>query len=476
MTTQEVTCKTKTEKHVLVGFIIALFVVFAIGIIAFKSSNSLRDSSALVSQTFEVLQDIEEIFSLVKDIESAGRGYGLTGNTEILQQFNEAKTMLAAALQSFQQRTADNPVLQKKIASLQLLIDEKIELHQFTIKLRNEKGLQAVAEQVGSLTGKNIMDNIRVQVDKIKTEKSALLKVRLDAEIENTNSSRMVIITFVILQFGLLIFIYYVLSRDISERKRAETVLKEKVEELQRAEEKIKKTLEELARSNIELEQFAYVASHDLQEPLRAVAGYVQLIERKYSDRLNAEALEYIKNSVAGAERMKILINDLLAFSRVGSMGKPFEKVDMNTIFDSVVFGSKARIDKSGAKITRDNLPVIMGDDIQMAQIFQNLIGNSIKFKSGSSSVIHAGVKDNGSEYLFWVKDNGIGIEKEFFEKIFVIFQRLHARNQYPGTGIGLSICMKIVGRHHGKLWVESELGKGATFYFTIPKGGNENG
>jgi len=476
MTIKEVTAKTKVEKQVLAGFIIALLVIFSIGVVAIKNSNNLRDSSDLVLHTLEVLQNTEEIFSLVKDAESGARGYGLTGDTLILQQFNEAKTEIPSAIQALQQLTADSPVQQKNIAALKLLIDEKLEFNSNTVKLRGEKGLQAAVEQVENLRGKNIMDAIRVQIAKIKTVENELLKERLDKEIKNADSSRIITITFIILQFGLMIFIYYILSRDITDRKRAVIALNEKVEDLLRAEEKIEKTLEDLARSNKELEQFAYVASHDLQEPLRAIAGYVQLIERKYSDRLNAEALGYIEHSVAGVERMKVLINALLSFSRVGSMGKPFEQVDLNMVFDSVLFGMKAKIDVSGAKITRDTLPLIMGDDTQMAQLFQNLIVNAIKFKSENNSVIHAGVKDNGSEYLLWVKDNGIGMEKQYFEKIFVIFQRLHTRKEYPGTGIGLSICMKIVARHHGKLWVESEQGKGSTFYFTIPKGENQNG
>ncbi len=225
----------------------------------------------------------------------------------------------------------------------------------------------------------------------------------------------------------------------------------------------------ELARSNEELERFAYVASHDLQEPLRTVASYCRLIERRCQEQLNEEGREFLGYAIDGAARMRTLINDLLAYSRVGTRGKPFKPTDCNVVFDRVLAGMKIAIEESGAQVTRDNLPVISADETQFSQLFQNLIGNGIKFHADESPRVHVGVRRTDDQWVFSVRDNGIGIEPEFHERVFDIFQRLHSRQQFSGTGIGLAVCKRTVERHGGKIWVESRLGEGSTFYFTIP-------
>ncbi|MBV9868246.1 MAG: PAS domain-containing protein [Abitibacteriaceae bacterium] len=242
--------------------------------------------------------------------------------------------------------------------------------------------------------------------------------------------------------------------RDITRRKVAETELN--------------RTAAELVRSNADLEQFAYVASHDLQEPLRAVAGSVQLLQRRYTGKLDERADEFITHAVGGAERMQSLINDLLDFSRVGTNNKPFEVLDSSMIVNTALANLRVAITESGAKITHDELPQIYGDSGQLTRLFQNLVSNALKFRGDQPPEIHIGVERQPDAWQFSVRDNGVGIDPQYFERIFIIFQRLHTRTEYPGTGIGLAICKKIVERHGGQIRVESEPGKGSAFYFTI--------
>jgi len=242
---------------------------------------------------------------------------------------------------------------------------------------------------------------------------------------------------------------------DITERKLAEV--------------KLFDAMADLARSNSELERFAYVASHDLQEPLSMVKSYLQLLEKRYNDKLDEDANEFIKFAVEGSQRMKDLISDLLAYSRVGTRGKDFEIVDCEKILENVLQNLQISLEENHAKLTHDALPMVMADDVQITSLFQNLIGNAIKFHSDAPPLIHVGVKQEAKNWVFSVRDNGIGIDQQYFERIFIIFQRLHSRQEYAGTGIGLAISKRIVERHGGHIWIESQPGQGSTFFFTLP-------
>jgi len=227
--------------------------------------------------------------------------------------------------------------------------------------------------------------------------------------------------------------------------------------------------MDELARSNTELEQFAYVASHDLQEPLRMVANYTQLLAERYRGQFDEQADKYIHYAVDGATRMQALIQDLLAFSRAGRRDNNVHNTDSNALVEQATKNLYAAIKESGAVVTHDDLPTIAVNAIQITQLFQNLIANAIKFHGAEAPVVHISAERQGGEWIFAVADNGIGIAAEHSEVIFAIFQRLHTRSEYPGNGIGLSICKKIVERHGGRIWLDAKAGRGSTFKFTLP-------
>jgi two-component system, sensor histidine kinase and response regulator len=251
----------------------------------------------------------------------------------------------------------------------------------------------------------------------------------------------------------------YALRRQLAERN---ALLQREIEvrtEVQAA----------LQRSNTEFEQLAYVASHDMQEPLRKIASYLQLLSQRYQGRLDADADEFIGYAVDGAKRMQALINDLLAFSRVGTKAKPFAPTDCNAIVRTALMDLQMAIEESGAQVEVGELPTVLGDATQLPQLFGNLLSNAIKFRRDVPPRIAVHAQPLGSSWRFEVSDNGIGIAAEYFERIFVIFQRLHGRSRYAGTGIGLAICKKIVERHGGRIEVQSTLGRGSTFAFMLP-------
>jgi len=246
------------------------------------------------------------------------------------------------------------------------------------------------------------------------------------------------------------------LKREIAERKEAERGLK--------------RISEELRRSNADLQHFAYAASHDLQEPLRVIEGFIKLLARRYEGKLDAKAAEFIGFAIEGVKGMRALIKDLLDYSRIGTIDMNLNPANFSEAVEKAVFNLRAAVEESGAAITHDPLPTIRADQVQISRLFQNLIGNAIKFRGKEAPVIHISAKRTEDGWTFFVRDNGIGIDPDNAERIFAVFQRLHTKEEYSGTGIGLAICKRIVERHGGRIWVMSEKGKGSTFCFTIPE------
>jgi signal transduction histidine kinase len=258
-------------------------------------------------------------------------------------------------------------------------------------------------------------------------------------------------------------------SGSASELLRLNALLREEIVERRRSEEALAHKAEVLARSNAELEQFAYVASHDLQQPLVAVIGFLKLLEQRYAEKLDSDGSTFISRALDGANRMQVLIRDLLEYSRAGARGEPLVPVDCGSLVDAALSSLKQPIEETGAVVTWDPLPTVWGVYTRLSQIFQNLISNAIKFTREKPPRVHVSAERRAGEWVFFVRDNGIGIEARDHERIFRAFERLHGRSAYPGTGIGLAICKKAVEYHGGRLEVESQPGRGSVFSFTVP-------
>ena len=272
-------------------------------------------------------------------------------------------------------------------------------------------------------------------------------------------------------EVGVLANSFNKMTKDLQKTTTSVDNLHREIAERKKAEAKLKALMQDLSRSNSELEQFAYVASHDLQEPLRMVSSYLQLLEKRSKDKLDSDSLEFIDFAVDGANRMSRLIEGLLTYSRIGTKGNEFKPVESEAVYKKVIKNLEISITEHKAAITHDPMPKVLADDVQLVQLFQNLIGNSLKFCKDRLPEVHIIIKQKGNKWLFGIKDNGIGIAPDYQERVFQIFQRLHTRQEYEGTGIGLAVCKKIVERHGGTIWIESEEGKGTTFWFSLTAG-----
>jgi signal transduction histidine kinase len=335
---------------------------------------------------------------------------------------------------------------------------------QYILAVRSHDAVKIDALINGSI--KDAYEKHRAAIDdtvKLAEYESSLIKIGVDKTIRWTQISS---IFFALIVLGVVISFAFYIEADITEQKRTEKELRMHRDHL---EELVKERTAELERSNAELGQFVYVASHDLQEPLRMVASYLQLVDTRYREKLDDDGREFIGFAVDGAKRMQLLINDLLSYSRVGKKGQPLQPAGCEQALQMAMRNLEVAIRESGVQITHDPLPTVMGDATQLEQLFQNLLGNAMKFRRDEPPKIHVGAEQKDGCWCLSVRDNGIGIEAQYFDRIFVVFQRLHSRSVYPGTGIGLAICKKIVERHGGAIWVESEFGKGSTFCFTIP-------
>ncbi len=462
------------KTRLIAGFGTALALLICVGLLSYWSVVQNSNERQWVNHTHLVLEKLDSLSANLIDAETGERGYLLTGKEPYLAPYNGAAGKVHENSKDLRELTADNPIQQRALDRLEPVIKARLALLDHAIEIRRQGGLAAGADFVTEGWGKHEMDQARMEIAAMRQEEGRLL-VKRSLGVERTSSrTRVVIVTGNTLAFLFLFLAGVVVQREMGRRKDAEDRVRALNVDLElRVDERtaeLAERMKDLARSNSELQQFAYVASHDLQEPLRMVASFTQLLGRRYREKLDDDARDFINYAVDGATRMQTLITDLLSYSRVGTQGKPLELTRCDEVLDRVLnHNLRLAIKESGVAITRDRLPTVMADPLQLGQLFQNLIANAIKFRGNGPPSVYISAERRGGDWEIGVRDNGIGISPEHADRIFVIFQRLHTKTEYPGTGIGLAICKKIAERHGGRIWVEPTPGGGSTFRFTIP-------
>ena len=465
---------TSFQRRTRALFLLVLTVPLMVGSVSFLVTARHRITISDVSHTKDVLVQIEDILDAMVRAESNQRGFLLTAKQNYAANYLRIKERIHRQLTELRTATADNPVQRKNIVQLSALIDKRLGEIQNVLQLPPPRSVATDQAVLRMQQGSKMMREIRAQIRMMHAEENRLLMQRINAEKGNQSQVFICSAAGVLLNIGLLYWAYrstiqYGLSRDLAEFEirqlnvKLEKRVQERTAELESANEQLK-------RSNEDLSRFAHVASHDLQEPLRTVGSYAGLLGRRYEGKLDEQADKYIHFVVDGAKRMQILVQDLLEYSRAGTQALSLTRVDLNVIVQHAKDNLRLAIAERHAQIVSKPLPTIDADAAKLVLVFQNLIGNSIKFsKPGCPPEVTIGAERERDAWVISVSDNGIGFETEYTEKIFIIFQRLHHVGAYPGTGIGLAICKRIVEGHGGSISAVSRPGEGSTFSFTVP-------
>ena len=469
--------------------LLALVVFFVVSMsTAYRSIGVMHENNQSITNTLEVLALIKELKTELVNAESGQRGYLLTNDGQYLEPYHKALAQVDQLLASLSGATTELPVQLTRFKNVFELTNQKIDEMQETVSLVHAGERQQAMNRVRSDVGVSLMRQLSELMDDMEADEMMMLyKNRHVARQDRQFILQSLFATNILgLVLSLVIFVaVYRSSRRLNslyyQIEKANSELEDKVEERTLA---LQQYSDELQRSNRELEEFAFVASHDLQEPLRKIRAFGDRLLKKYTAELGDSGADYIRRMHAASERMSHLIDDLLSFSRVTTQQKPFELVDLNSVMEGVIEDLEYGIEDTGASIEFGELPEIDADQSQMSQVFMNLIGNSLKFRrEGVVPVIRIhsenvadedALDDEGAEPRDWLRlvfsDNGIGFDTQYNDRVFNLFQRLHGRDEYAGTGIGLALCRKIVERHGGTIVAESEVGVGTQFIITLPK------
>ena len=420
----------------------------------------MKQSEQWVAHTQEVLYVQSDLYSNFQDMNLASRGYAFTGNTAMLKPHKDGKAALAKNLSQLGALTQDNE--KEKVDTNNLVRDAK-SFDDVTNNLISTRSAELVEPQ------KISMDRLRNSLNDIVREEKRMLIERQRESNLNYLLGALALASQGILGIGILGVCTQTLKTYSKENQIKLEALEAEIENRKKTELALRDATVKLTNSNNDLQQFAYVASHDLQEPLRAVVGFLTLLDRRLKGMLEPDAQEWLQHAVDGGQRMRTLVNDLLSYSRVDSQGEPTGEVDLNEVIQAALTNLSASIEEAEATVNLHSAPTVIGDKAQLTQLFQNLIGNAIKYKSlERKPVIDINAVEESGKWTFTIKDNGLGFDMQHAKRIFVIFQRLHSRGKHPGTGIGLALCKRIIERHEGEIWCDSQVNAGSTFLFTL--------
>jgi signal transduction histidine kinase len=452
------------------GFGLALVVLVGSAVLSYRNGKSMSEAAEGRRLTFVRLDQRQELLAAMVDIETGLRGYVITGDENFLEPYHSGLEQMERHLKRLRAELADDAGQQPELAELVEAVTQEISHSHRVVSLKSTQQDDSAQRAIATGDGKQIMDHIR-QIIALQSSRDREQLQQRDQEFQSGLSWRVqIIVVGSLFGFVAVFLAAAAINRSLGERIRLNADLRRSLAETMQALDKVRVAEAELTRSNQELNQFAYVASHDLQEPLRKVSSFAQMLASQYKGKLDAEADEFIGYMIDGSRRMQTLIQNLLTYSRLGHKRPPLALTNGDSVLKRSLENLQGAVEESGAVVTSDPLPIILADEGQLVQLFQNLIGNAIKFHGADKPLIHIRAEPNGLEWTFSVRDNGIGIDLKFADRIFVIFQRLHSREDYPGTGIGLALCKKIVERHEGRIWIESRPGHGTTFFFTLPR------
>ncbi|MFL6260494.1 MAG: sensor histidine kinase [Thermoanaerobaculia bacterium] len=475
----------QSRSKLLAAFGLVLAFALADAVVSYRMALRLIENERWVTHTHEVLNELEGTLSALKDAETGQRGYLITGDESYLAPYKTGLVEVQQHLDSLRSLTADNARQQRRITTLEPLIANRLEQLRRGLEAYRTAGPEAARAAILNGKGQQAMDAVRWLAAQMTADETALLSRRSQASRESGRTVLWTLSLANLLLMALILLAAYLTQRDLERRRQAERALlaardeleirvQERTAELATANEHLRRSTLELERSNRELQDFAFVASHDLQEPLRKIQAFGDRLRGKHGEALGPEGLDYLERMQRAAHRMHVLINDLLTFSRVTSRGQPFVPADLGQIAREVLSDLEVRVEQTGGRVEIGELPTIDADPLQMRQLLQNLIGNALKFHRGGEpphvTVSGSVARDGGPPRArIVVADDGIGFDMKYLDRIFTPFQRLHGRAEYEGTGMGLAVCRRIVERHGGTLTAESAPGQGARFLVTLP-------
>lgn len=481
----------KVGGTLILAFLASIVLLAIIGVVSYRAVGTLISNNELVVHTQEVLEQVEGIHTTLLQVETDARGYLLTGLDVYKIAYENDLDEVPRRLKTLREKTQDNASHRARIDNLEQAIQARLDLLKEYVGRREVLGATVIPPGQGP-EGKRRMDAVRTALDDIRDAENLLLDQRAEQSRQSTQRLLVTLGLSLLGSLGLICLVFYLALRDIRARQLSEANLSAARDAL---EDRVRERTSELSvlnveleRSNRELQDFAFVASHDLQEPLRKIQAFSDRLRTVQGPKFDDQGRDYLDRMSGAAERMHTLINDLLSYSRVTTKAQPFEPTDLNKVIDGVMGDLETSVEESGGTVTIGKLPTIDADAVQMRQLFQNLIANALKFAKDderpvvnvSGEVFRGEVPSIGrstAENLLRISvaDNGIGFDEKYLDRIFTPFQRLHGRNEYQGTGIGLAVCRKIVERHGGSLTAESTPGKGSTFIIILPLVQKEN-